>query len=103
MLNLKKAAMLICVAGLGSALALGGCGGGQPAQQSQQGDSSSATQQEQSASSDSGQQDAASGSDEKADSERTVVSREKIPDCDNPEHGYYEITYSDGSVETEDY
>lgn len=31
------------------------------------------------------------------------VSRQDYPDCDGSGHGYYEITYSDGSVETVEY
>lgn len=31
------------------------------------------------------------------------VSRQAYPDCDGSGHGYYEITYSDGSVETVEY
>lgn len=34
---------------------------------------------------------------------KTVVSRERVDDCDGSGHGYYIITYSDGSVEYEDY
>lgn len=37
------------------------------------------------------------------DSGRTVVSREKNYDCDGSGHGWYTITYSDGSVEYEDF
>ena len=42
----------------------------------------------------------------KADSdgeERTEVRREKYDDCDGSGHGYVEIYYSDGSMETEEY
>ncbi|MDO5155795.1 MAG: ubiquitin-like domain-containing protein [Eubacteriales bacterium] len=34
---------------------------------------------------------------------RTVVSRENVPDCDGSGHGYYVITWSDGTVEYQDY
>lgn len=34
---------------------------------------------------------------------KTVVSRERVDDCDGSGHGYYIITYSDGSVEYQDY
>ena len=34
-----------------------------------------------------------------ADSGRTIVSKVAFPNCDDGSHGYYEITYSDGSVE----
>lgn len=34
---------------------------------------------------------------------RYEVSRQKFDDCDGSGHGYYEITYSDGTVETEEY
>ena len=35
--------------------------------------------------------------------ERTIVSKVAVPDCDGSGHGYYVVTYSDGSVEYEDY
>ena len=34
---------------------------------------------------------------------RTVVSKQRVDDCDGSGHGYFIITYSDGSVEYEDY
>lgn len=34
---------------------------------------------------------------------KTVVSKERVDDCDGSGHGFYIITYSDGSVEYEDY
>ena len=34
---------------------------------------------------------------------KTVVSKVAVPDCDGSGHGYYVITYSDGSVEYVDY
>ena len=34
---------------------------------------------------------------------RTIVSKEKVPDCDGSGHGYYIITYSDGTVDYKDY
>ena len=34
---------------------------------------------------------------------KTVVSKENFPDCDGSGHGYYEIHYSDGSVEYQQY
>ncbi len=34
---------------------------------------------------------------------RRVVSRQKVPDCDGSGHGYYVITWSDGTVEYQDY
>ncbi|MDE6435504.1 MAG: ubiquitin-like domain-containing protein [Lachnospiraceae bacterium] len=34
---------------------------------------------------------------------KTVVSKERVDDCDGSGHGYYVITYSDGSVEYKDY
>ncbi|MGN0468499.1 MAG: ubiquitin-like domain-containing protein [Acutalibacteraceae bacterium] len=34
---------------------------------------------------------------------KTVVSKEAVYDCDGSEHGYYIITYSDGSVEYQDF
>lgn len=38
-----------------------------------------------------------------ASSEPTEVGRQAYDDCDGSGHGYYEITYSDGSVGYEDY
>lgn len=44
------------------------------------------------------------GGDDGGDgSGRTVVSREKNYDCDGSGHGWYTITYSDGTVEYEDF
>lgn len=43
-----------------------------------------------------------STSDNEAE-ERTEVRREKYDDCDGSGHGYVEIYYSDGSMETEEY
>lgn len=34
---------------------------------------------------------------------KQIVSKQKVNDCDGSGHGYYIITYSDGSVEYEDY
>lgn len=34
---------------------------------------------------------------------RSVVSRTPVPDCADESHGYYEILYSDGSMEYEEY
>lgn len=31
---------------------------------------------------------------------KTVISKEDFPNCDDPSHGFYVITYSDGSSET---
>lgn len=41
-------------------------------------------------------------SDSRAE-EKTEVRREKYDDCDGSGHGYVEIYYSDGSMETEEY
>ncbi len=38
-----------------------------------------------------------------ASTERSVVSKKAFYDCDGSGHGYYEITYSDGSVEYEEF
>lgn len=37
------------------------------------------------------------------ESERKEVRREDYPDCDGSGHGYVEIYYSDGTMETEEY
>lgn len=37
------------------------------------------------------------------ESEREEVRREDYPDCDGSGHGYVEIYYSDGTMETEEY
>lgn len=42
-------------------------------------------------------------SSETSGGERTVVSTQDYPDCDGSGHGYTEITYSDGTVEYQDY
>lgn len=34
---------------------------------------------------------------------RTIVSKERVEDCDGSGHGYYVITYSDGTVEYQDF
>lgn len=34
---------------------------------------------------------------------KTVVSKQRVDDCDGSGHGYYIITYSDGTVEYQDY
>lgn len=34
---------------------------------------------------------------------RSVVSKTRVPNCDDESHGYYEILYSDGSMEYEEY
>ncbi len=34
---------------------------------------------------------------------KTVISKQRVDDCDGSGHGYFIITYSDGSVEYEDY
>lgn len=39
----------------------------------------------------------------KESEEKTEVRREKYDDCDGSGHGYVEIYYSDGSMETEEY
>lgn len=50
--------------------------------------------------------DTATGGTDTSDSdsqEKTEVRREKYDDCDGSGHGYVEIYYSDGSMETEEY
>jgi hypothetical protein len=37
------------------------------------------------------------------DGQKTVVSKQAVADCDGSGHGYYVITYSDGTVEYQDY
>lgn len=53
------------------------------------------------------QQAAASGQPgngtDSGNTERVEVSREKYDDCDGSGHGYYEITYSDGTTEIVEY
>lgn len=34
---------------------------------------------------------------------RSVVSKTKVPDCGDPNHGYYEIVYSDGTTDYQEY
>lgn len=43
------------------------------------------------------------GTKKKDSGERTIVSKEKVLDCDGSGHGYYIITYSDGTVEYEEF
>ena len=50
----------------------------------------------------SGQEDT-DASQESGTEEKTEVRREKYDDCDGSGHGYVEIYYSDGSMETEEY
>ncbi len=42
------------------------------------------------------------GTQEQA-TEKQEVSRVQYPNCDDPSHGYYEVTYTDGSTEYEPY
>ncbi|MCD7736779.1 MAG: hypothetical protein LUI07_07455, partial [Lachnospiraceae bacterium] len=44
-----------------------------------------------------------SGSASGSGSSKTEVSREAVYDCDGSGHGYYVVTYSDGSVEYIDF
>lgn len=57
------------------------------------------------ASDDSGYDDGGNqgGGSDSTPAGRTVVSRQQVPDCDGSGHGYYIITYSDGSEEYEEY
>lgn len=43
------------------------------------------------------------GEKKETSGERTIVSKEKVLDCDGSGHGYYIITYSDGTVEYEEF
>lgn len=43
------------------------------------------------------------GSDSGSSGGRTVVSKVPVYDCDGSGHGYYEITYSDGTVEYQEF
>lgn len=53
---------------------------------------------------DDGSSDTGEGnSDDGGTQEKTEVRREDFPDCDGSGHGYYEIHYSDGSTEIEEY
>ena len=57
------------------------------------------------ASDDSGYSDGGNqgGGSDSTPAGRTVVSKQQVPDCDGSGHGYYIITYSDGSEEYEVY
>ncbi len=44
-----------------------------------------------------------SDTESSAGGDRTEVRREDYPDCDGSGHGYVEIYYSDGTMETEEY
>lgn len=39
----------------------------------------------------------------KKSAKKTIVSKQSVPDCDGSGHGYYVITWSDGSVTYEEY
>ena len=43
------------------------------------------------------------GSSSNKSSEKSVVSRTQVPNCSGDGHGYYEITWSDGSMTYEEY
>lgn len=57
------------------------------------------------ASDDSGYSDGGNqgGGSDSTPAGRTVVSKQQVPDCDGSGHGYYIITYSDGTEEYEEY
>lgn len=78
----KKMMAIIAAMSLAAA-SVAGCGAGQA--ESKQGQASA---------------DSAKDSGEE---EKTEVRREDFPDCDGSGHGYREIYYSDGSMETEEY
>lgn len=40
---------------------------------------------------------------ENKNGKKTIVSKQSVPDCDGSGHGYYVITWSDGSVTYEEY
>lgn len=42
-------------------------------------------------------------SSKKKENKKTIVSKQSVPDCDGSGHGYYVITWSDGSVTYEEY
>lgn len=44
-----------------------------------------------------------SSSASKPAAQKTIVSKTKVPNCDDASHGYYEITWSDGSTTYEEY
>lgn len=48
-------------------------------------------------------EDGESGAKDSGSEEKTEIRREDYPDCDGSGHGYVEIYYSDGTVETEEY
>ena len=54
------------------------------------------------ASTDTSKKDTGAAKDS-GEEEKTEVRREDFPDCDGSGHGYREIYYSDGSMETEEY
>lgn len=56
-----------------------------------------------SSSSSSGSSSSGSSSSGSSSSGKTVVSKEAVYDCDGSGHGYYIITYSDGSVAYQDF
>lgn len=85
----KKMMAIIAAMSLAAA-SMAGCGAGQS--ESKQGQASTDTSEKDTgAAKDSGEE------------EKTEVRREDFPDCDGSGHGYREIYYSDGSMETEEY
>ena len=67
-------------------------------------DSSSSESGQSSESSQSSQEEQSSQSSEQEQPpEKTVVSKQNYPACDGSGHGYYEITYSDGTTEIQEY
>lgn len=76
-----------------------GCGNGQSEdKQGQAAGQESGSQ----TSTDAQEKDAGSAKDS-GEGEKTEVRREDYPDCDGSGHGYREIYYSDGTMETEEY
>lgn len=89
---MRKITTLAMVATLASMLALTGCGAGGKAADAGAG---------------SGAVESTAASAQAVDvgaaDDRVEVSREDFNDCDGGGHGYTEITYSDGTVETVEY
>lgn len=87
--RINKKMMAIIAAMSLAAASVAGCGAGQS--ESKQGQ----------ASTDTSKKDTGAAKD--SEEEKTEVRREDFPDCDGSGHGYREIYYSDGSMETEEY
>lgn len=95
----KNEKIIAAIMALTLAVSVAGCGSGQA--ESKQGQAAESESESQT-SADTQEKDANSAKDS-GEEEKTEVRREDYPDCDGSGHGYREIYYSDGTMETEEY